>query len=154
MRNSVSNHQPHDCLLNCLFRHRSKKISQLRVAGLCEGNSSVTGEFSAKRSSNAENISIWWRHHENHFWTMRVSLAKISSKPMNYDLECWWKLSARRRPWYCCSLFWLFFFLNSRSTRRSCEIYPVLQLTKNPGSPIGPPSWYAGWSALILECTT
>ena len=23
---SVSNHQPHDCLLNCLFRHRSKKI--------------------------------------------------------------------------------------------------------------------------------
>ena len=25
-RDSVSNHQPHDCLLNRLFRHRSKKI--------------------------------------------------------------------------------------------------------------------------------
>ena len=31
-----SNHQPHDCLLNRLFRHRSKKISKLRVTGLCE----------------------------------------------------------------------------------------------------------------------
>ena len=36
---SVSNHQPHDCLLNCLFRRRSKKTSKLRVTGLCVGNS-------------------------------------------------------------------------------------------------------------------
>ena len=35
----VSNHQPHHCLLNCLFRCRSKKASKLRVTGLCEGNS-------------------------------------------------------------------------------------------------------------------
>ena len=35
----VSNHQPHGCLLNRLFRRRSKKISKLRVTGLCEGNS-------------------------------------------------------------------------------------------------------------------
>ena len=28
---SVSNHQPHGCLLNRLFRHRSKKTSKLRV---------------------------------------------------------------------------------------------------------------------------
>ena len=35
----VSNHQPHDCLLNPLFRRRSKKISKLRVTGLCVGNS-------------------------------------------------------------------------------------------------------------------
>ena len=34
----VSNHQPHDCLLSCLFRHRSKKTSKLRVTVLCEGN--------------------------------------------------------------------------------------------------------------------
>ena len=31
---SVSNHQPHDCLLNRLFRRRSKKTSKLRVTGL------------------------------------------------------------------------------------------------------------------------
>ena len=62
-RDGVSNHQPHDCLLNCLFRRRSKKTSKLRVTGLCAGNSPVTGEFPAQRASNTENVSIWWRHH-------------------------------------------------------------------------------------------
>ena len=61
---SVSNHQPHDCLLNCLFRRRSKKISKLRVTGLCAGNSPETDEFPAQMASNAENVSIWWRHHD------------------------------------------------------------------------------------------
>ena len=60
---SVSNHQPHDCLLNRLFRRRSKKISKLSVTGLCAGKSSETGEFPAQMASNAENVSIWWRHH-------------------------------------------------------------------------------------------
>ena len=31
---SVSNHQPYDCLLNRLFRCKSKKTSKLRVTGL------------------------------------------------------------------------------------------------------------------------
>ena len=31
-----------------------KKISKLRVTGLCEGNSPVTGEFPAQKASNAE----------------------------------------------------------------------------------------------------
>ena len=60
--NSVSNYQPHDCLLTRLFRHRSQKTSKLRV-GRCAGNSPVTGEFPAQMASNAENVSIWWRHH-------------------------------------------------------------------------------------------
>ena len=47
-RDGVSNHGLHDCLLNCLFRHRSKKTSKLRVTGLCVGNSPVTGEFPAQ----------------------------------------------------------------------------------------------------------
>ena len=38
-RDSVSNHQPHDCLLNRLFRRRSKKTSKLRVTDLYAGNS-------------------------------------------------------------------------------------------------------------------
>ena len=63
-RDDVSNHQPHDCLLNRLFRRKSKKTSKLRVTGLCAGNSPVTGEFSPKGASNAENNSIWWRHHD------------------------------------------------------------------------------------------
>ena len=62
-RDGVSDHQPHDCLLNRLFRRRSKKTSKLRITGLCAGNSPVTGEFPAQMVSNAENVSIWWCHH-------------------------------------------------------------------------------------------
>ena len=58
-RDGVSNHQSHNGLLNRLFRRRSKKTSKLRVPG-------VTGEFPAQMASNAENVTIWWRHHE---WT-------------------------------------------------------------------------------------
>ena len=60
--NGVSNHQPRNCLLNRLFRRRLKKTSKLRVTGLCVGNSPVTGEFPKQMASNAENVSIWWRH--------------------------------------------------------------------------------------------
>ena len=35
----VSNHQPHGCLLNRLFRPISKKTSKLCVTGLCVGSS-------------------------------------------------------------------------------------------------------------------
>ena len=59
----VSNHQPDDCLLKRLFRRQSKKTSKLHVTGLCEENSPVTDEFRAQRASNADNVSIWWRHH-------------------------------------------------------------------------------------------
>ena len=62
-RDSVSNHQPHDCLLNRLFRRRSKTISKRRVTGLCAGNSPGTGEFPAQMASNVEIVSVWWRHH-------------------------------------------------------------------------------------------
>ena len=55
-RDGVSNHQPHECLLNRLFRRRSKKTSKLRVTGLCAGNSPGTGEFPAQMASNAENV--------------------------------------------------------------------------------------------------
>ena len=48
-RDGVSNHQPHHCLLNRLFRRRSKKASKLCVTGLW-----VTGEVPAQMASNAE----------------------------------------------------------------------------------------------------
>ena len=47
-----------------MLGHRSKKTSMLRITGLCAGNSPGTGEFPAQMASNAENVSIWWRHHE------------------------------------------------------------------------------------------
>ena len=73
---SVSNHQPHDCLLNRLFGRKSKKTSKLRVTGLCAGNSPGTGEFPAQRASNAENVSIWWRHHVHLFVCVQISVTK------------------------------------------------------------------------------
>ena len=63
-RDGVSNPRRLDCLLNRLFRRRSKKTSKLCVTCLCEGNPPVTGGFPSQRASNAENISTLWRHHE------------------------------------------------------------------------------------------
>ena len=62
-RDCVSNHRRLDCVLNRLFRRRSKKTSKLHVTGLCEGNSLITGGFPAQRASVAENVPVWWRHH-------------------------------------------------------------------------------------------
>ena len=80
-RDGVSNHQPHDCLLNGSFSRRSKKTSKLHVTGLCAGNSPVTGEFPAQKLSNAENVSIWWRHHvkrkKPELWGRWTSLSHL-----------------------------------------------------------------------------
>ena len=73
---SVSNYQPHDCLLNRFFGRRSKKTSKLRVTGLCVGNSPGTGEFPAQRASNVENVSIWWRHHES-WWYIGLVVSLL-----------------------------------------------------------------------------
>ena len=63
-RDGVSNHQPHHCLHYRLFVRTSQKTPKLCITGLCVGNSPVTGEFPAQMASNAENASIWWRHHD------------------------------------------------------------------------------------------
>ena len=46
-----------------VYSGSDKKKSKLFVTGLSEGNSPVTGEFPAQRASDADDISIWWRHH-------------------------------------------------------------------------------------------
>ena len=101
----VSNHQPYGCLLNRLFGRISKKISKLRVTGLCEGNSLLTSEFPTQGTSNVElcqfddvimsrdhfniygyiyrRISIWLpilkvRRSKNHFILRRLSLHRRS----------------------------------------------------------------------------
>ena len=75
----VSDHQPHECLPNRLFRRRSKKTSKLRVTGLFVGNSPVTGEFPAQRASNAENVSIWWRHHDSSILIRLCNHSRITN---------------------------------------------------------------------------
>ena len=89
---SVSNHQPRHCLLNRLFGRRSKKTSKLRVTGLCAGNSPGTGEcgeftgdrwIPTQRASNAENVSIWWRHHVSIILLSRYAMVNFLPNPHN-----------------------------------------------------------------------
>ena len=93
-RDSVSNHQPHHCLLNVLSRRRSTKTSRLRVTGLCVVNSPGTSEFPAQMASNAENVSIWWRHNDKseYQWSpliwVRFLTAAGRSKPIGEDFTC------------------------------------------------------------------
>ena len=75
----ISNHQPHGCLLNRLFRRRSNKTSKLCVTGLCVANSPGTGEFPAQRANYAENVSIWWRHHAYGFMVCTLLHVSIFS---------------------------------------------------------------------------
>ena len=42
-----------------VYSDRSKKTSKLRAAGLSPG----IAEFPAQMAIDAENVSIWWRHH-------------------------------------------------------------------------------------------
>ena len=56
-RDGVSIHQPHDHLLNRLFKAEIKESMKIpHHWPLC-------GEFTSDRASNAENVSIWWHHH-------------------------------------------------------------------------------------------
>ena len=89
-RDGVSNHQPHDCLFNRLFRRRSKKTSKFRVTGHCAGNSLVTGEFPhmgavtrkmfpfddviMESASNDESVSMSWRL-RSPIWSIALLLS-------------------------------------------------------------------------------
>ena len=86
-RDSVSNHQPQHCLLYGLFRRRWN-IQAPRHWPLC-------GEFTSDRwtpaqmASNAENVSIWWRHHGG------VSFLRIQTTYLNCSvvvLEIRWRI--------------------------------------------------------------
>ena len=118
-RNDVSNQQRLDCLLNRLFRRRSKKTSKLRVTGLCEGNSPVTGEFHSQKASNTENVSIWWpwRHHLHSGvhrypvfppsyipWYLHWSLVQVSHHVMQYHATLFWRTALMLNVF--CTVVW------------------------------------------------
>ena len=58
----VSNHQLKS-VYSPVYSGADQGKHQSSASLAFEGNSPVTGEFSAQRASNAENVSIWWRHH-------------------------------------------------------------------------------------------
>ena len=79
----VPHHQPYECLLNRLYRRRSKKTSKLRVTGLCARNSPGTDEFPAQMASNSENVSIWWRHH-GQYLVVSFKATSRGQQPFTY----------------------------------------------------------------------
>ena len=81
-RDSVSNHQPHDCLLNRLFRRRSKKTSKLRVTRLCAGNSPVTGEFPAQRGAVTRKMFPF----DDVIMNLRISVRNWQLKMLTHPL--------------------------------------------------------------------
>ena len=71
---SVSNHQPHHCLLNRLFRRRSKKTSKLHVTGLCAG-------------------ILRWPVNSHHKWPVTRKMFPFDDvivKRTNYFRKCTW----------------------------------------------------------------
>ena len=73
----VSNHQPHQCLINRLFGHRRKKTSKLRVPGLYE----FSGDRWIPRTNDQlrGNVSIWWCHHAMSAISCRLNMiSKLS----------------------------------------------------------------------------
>ena len=95
---------PHQCLLNRLFGCRSRKTSKFRVIGLCAGNSPGTSELPTQMASNAENVSIWWRHHVNVCMCARVIcwwyLYNINTKAFYSDPTLYLKISHSTMGWY------------------------------------------------------
>ena len=132
-RDGVSNHQPHDCLLNRLFRRRSKKTSKLRVTGLCEENSPVTGEFPAQRASNAENDSIWWRHHALGYKQPFGLMDAIDTTLRKL------KISKSRHP--VLYLIWVTLCLISKATRLLIQTFIQTGHHQTSNTDISEPLW-------------
>ena len=95
----VSNHKRLDCLVDLLFRPRSKKTSKLHATGLCEGSSPMTSEFPAQRAINAENVSIWWRHHAKRSKTVRIPYG-IYSRYLHWSIWYSYRFQIARAVFY------------------------------------------------------
>ena len=63
----------------------------LHVTGLCAGNSPGTGEFPAQMASYAENVSIWWRHHEHKINSGNLSLDHTGGNPLLCTFRRSWR---------------------------------------------------------------
>ena len=113
-RDCVSDHQPQDCLLNRLFRRRSKKTSKLRVSLCVRGLHPGTGEFPAQ-NSYAENVSIWWRRHGK---CVMVYLWQGCQYLLLY-------ISIWNRIGFDCNLSWLFTIAFQHSTRITLTYWRV-----------------------------
>ena len=67
-----------------------KKTLKLRVTCICEGNSPVTAGFHSQRANNAENVSIWWHHHELSFLWDNPALMPQVIEGADFFLKSKW----------------------------------------------------------------
>ena len=106
---NISNHQPHDCLFNRLFRRRSKKTSKLSITGLCAGNS--PGRVNSphkwpvtRKMFPFDDVIMFW------IWT--VSVKVISEKGAKPHWFFGWLIWAAERKCSitqcnCCNFGWV-----------------------------------------------
>ena len=120
-RECISNHQPHDCFLNRLSRHKSKKPSKLRVTGLCVGKSPEAGEFPAQMASNAESVSIWWRHYDNDFTGRGNQVTHLDRCKIDFK-------SVHNKNWQCMNTS---FMINIYPVPMHRDMFSCLLHTKN-----------------------
>ena len=110
-----------------LFRRRSMKTSKLRVTG--------TDEFPAQTVSNAENVSIWWRHRDrriqgSHWWA-----DKGISRGIKVKCTPWWCMDLSIKimcltcnvPRYCVASFVIVEFVTYGFECKPCHTHTILQ---------------------------
>ena len=134
-RHGVSNHQPHHCLLNRLFRHRWTNTSKIRVTGLCEGNSPVTGEFPAQMASNADMCvhlmtsswsNVFQINHVKHMNKIRVYCRNISTYINMLAIFQRYEYYAYNANTKFFAIIWS--YINQFARMLLCQIYHLLQI--------------------------
>ena len=115
-RDCVSNHRPYDCLLNRLFKRRSKKTSKLRVTGLCAGNSpgpvNSPHKWPAARKMFPfdDVVMVTW-----FFLTIYVPLTHMYKTIQCHNCVCWCPRCKETVISYlnflCSLLFWILHYM-------------------------------------------
>ena len=111
----VSNHRQLVGLFDCLFGLTAKKTSKLVPPTLCEGIPLVNRGFPSQRPSNAESVSMTWRHHEM-FWPCFCIFLPDDAFPVTtvatlIFLRCYWKEQHTWRELHNMNIILYFFLL-------------------------------------------
>ena len=109
----VSNHQPHGCLLNHLFRRRSNKTSKLRVTGLCAGNS--PGPVNSPHEGPVtrkvfpfDDVIMKRGHHQGQYFTAHYkrSAPNRPSRLVNLLITWWRHIKLHLQTTLKCRIWW------------------------------------------------
>ena len=128
----INNKLPRNVFLR-LFKRTSKKTSKLRVTGLCKGN--FPGEFPAQKTSNAENVSILWRHYGSNSLVWIVKKGVVGNISFMYDDV----IKRKHYPRYWSFVRGIHRSPSQRPVTRSFDVFFGLRLNKR----LSKQSW--GW---------